>query len=402
MPKFPTSNYPPPPPVDPENTGLDKLFNANRVLGESRMIRTEATPEEVTPDQIQGVIDRVKAYLKERSVSQAQVASGICYGGSVVSQVLKGTYAADARPIIIAMDRWLERRRRADNQPETSRYTDTSVAKMIRLAGQMAIRASDAGVDSRIALVWGDPGCGKTWALEAVAESEQGIFITCGVKVLSARGVLEEIAGNLRCGVARSTRETFAVVVDKLRGSGKLIVVDEIHALLDAHDDSAFHTLRRLSDETGCPQLWGATCDLIEQLKIREKKRDPLGQITSRIGCQFHLTAKLHGGGGGGRPEPLYSVEEIVKMYGANELKLTSDGAHFLANVCRDPNMGLLRSCTKLVLHATTMNRAKGGAITARMLWEAAQFTFQYSMIQRLQVAVHENLRDMKLKLATA
>ena len=397
--KFPTSYY-----EDLKTAARDaavaKLLETHRVIGESRMIKTDTDLSQITEDDARQVIEAVRAYLKERSVSQAQLAKGLCIAASTVSQVLKGTYAADSRPILIAMDRWLERRKQADAQPQISRFVDTSVAKRCRLAAKRAIAASDAGIDSRISLVWGDPGCGKTLALEAIAESENGIIITCGVEIMSARGVMEELAKAVGCPIAKSNRETFELVVNRLRGSGRLIIVDEIHALLEAKDDSAFHTLRRLSDKTGCPQLWAATCNLIEELRRREQKREPLGQIISRIGSQFHLTDKLAGGGAGGRPEPLYSIDEVLEMFASNELKLTRDGGKFLANICRNRALGLLRTCTGLVMHATQLYRGKATHITPDMLWEAAMFLFQDTVLAHVRSAVHDDLKEMKLKLA--
>jgi DNA transposition AAA+ family ATPase len=399
--KFPTEYY--------ENlnaaardAAMAKLMESHRVIGESRMIKTDSELSKITDDDAKQVIDAVRAYLKERGLSQAQLAKGLCLAASTVSQVLKGTYPADVRPILIAIDRWLERRKQADAQPAVSRFVWTEVAQRCRIAAKRAIAASDAGIDSRISLVWGDPGCGKTLALDAICESESGILITCGVEVMSARAVVEKIADAIGCPIARSNRETFDLVVERLRGSGKLIIVDEIHALLDAKDDIAFHTLRRLSDKTGCPQLWAATCNLIEELRRRERKREPLGQIISRIGSQFHVTEKLSGNGSGGRPEPLYSVDDVLAMFGSNELKLTRDGGKFLANLCRNKSLGLLRTCTGLVMHATQLYRGKATHITPDMLWEAAIFLFQDTVLAHVRSAVHDDLKEMKLKLATA
>jgi chromosomal replication initiation ATPase DnaA len=274
---------------------------------------------------------------------------------------------------------------------------------MLNLAAQRAIAASDANIDTRIALGWGDPGCGKTLGLEAIAQREDAVLITCGVDVVTPRAIMGKIGEALRIPLGGSMREAFGNVVDRLRGSGKLIIVDEIHALLDSRDDSAFHTLRRLSDQTGVPQLWVATCNLVDQLRLRERKREPLGQIISRIGCQIHLTAKLHGGAGGGKPEPLYTVEQVLAIYGANELRLTRDAARFLARLCTNPMRGLLRTCTGLVMHATTSNRlAGGGELTAEMLWEAARFLFQESVVAAMENELREEIAAMPLRLASA
>lgn len=382
----------------PREMAVRKLLDVQRVLGESRMIRTETDPKTLTDQDVQGVIDQVKEYQKIKGVKNSQIAKALLLSSTTISEILSGKYNADARPIIMAMDRWLERAQQADAQPDTAKFVWTAVARQVRLAAQRAIARADAGLDSRIALIWGDPGCGKTLALQAVAETENGILIQCEFHSGGPTGLVEKIATALRIPIVGTGRRLYKAVVDRLRGSGKLILVDEIHALLNAKDDNPFHTLRRLSDETGCPQLWCTSCDLISQLRLRETKREPLAQIISRIGTQFHLTAVIAGqSGDGGRP--LFTVEEIIQIYGKNEMRLSRDAAKFLAKLTTDAHHGLLRTCTALVADATVMNRAKGGEITVDMLWEAAQLSLQASEIETIYTSVKDELPQQRRKV---
>jgi len=389
------------PRVGPVTVTKDGVCWKGLQYGQFTDLTRETEPAKITDEQCQQVIEGVKAYLKKNGITQSTLAKSLILASSTVSQVLSGSYAADHRAVVQAMDRWLERRKNADALPQISKFIWTDVARQIRLAAQRSIQAADMGIDTRISLVWGDPGCGKTLALEAIAQSEDGLLITCGIDLQSGNSILDKLSQMLGLGIYTTGAKKFAAVVDRLRGSGKLIIVDEIHALLDCRDDSAFHTLRRLSDQTGCPQLWAATCNLIEELRTRERRREPLGQIISRIGSQFHLTAKLKGTGpNGGRPEPLISVEQVLEIYGCNELKLTKDAARFLARFCTNPRIGLLRGCTGLVATATAMNRGKSNQLTSEMLWEACLFLFQNTILMSVQATLKEELQEMKLKIA--
>ena len=362
------------------------------------MIRTETDPKTLTDQDVQEVIDKVKEYQKAKGVKNSQIAKALLISPTTVSEILSGKYNADARPIVMAMDRWLERRQNSDEQPDTAKFVWTGVARQVRLAAQRAIATADAGHDTRIALVWGDPGCGKTLALQAVAETEGAILISCDFHSASASGLIAKIARSLHPIPSGFGSSLYQAVVEKLRGSGKLIIVDEIHALLNAKDDNPFHTLRRLSDETGCPQLWAASCDLVSQLRLRETRREPLAQIISRIGTQFHLTAPIAGqSGDGGRP--LFTVDEIIQIYGRNEMRISRDGAKFLAKLTTDAHHGLLRTCTALVADATVMNRAKGGELTVDMLWEAAQLSLQASEIETIYTSVKDELPARQRKV---
>jgi DNA transposition AAA+ family ATPase len=353
-----------------DGDAIDRMIESHRVLGDSRSIRTDVSYEQVTPAQITEVIEKVKAYCRDNKIAQSRLAKALVLSPSMISQVLSGTYAADVRPVVIALDRWMDRRIQADAMPEVNTFVETGLAQRVRLAAVRAIKAADAGLDTRISLVWGDPGCGKTLAMRAVAEIEGGIMITCGDDICTTNGILLSLACELGITLGRTRAEHFNGVCDALRGTGKLLLIDEVHALLTLRDGAAFHTLRRLADVSGCPQLWGATCNLIEQLQVRERKSEPLGQIVSRIGTQFHLTSQIASTGpGGGASAPLFSVEEVLKIFARNELKLTRDAGEFLARLCTNPKRGLLRTCTALVMHATITHRRDAREITARMLW---------------------------------
>ena len=369
-------------PPTKSSDGLDRLEQAHRALGESRMIRTDAAadPASVTPEQREAVIDRVRQYLLQHKgqYPQWQIARAIGVSSSVVSQVLSGSYKGDAAKICIALDGWLERRVEADATTKVADFVWTGVARQIRLAAKRAISAAEMDLDSRIGLVTGDPGCGKTKALQAIQRTTPGaILITLDFHAASPTGVLEKIAKALDLGDGiRGSRQLFDAIVDKLEDTNRLLIVDEIHALLDARDDRAFHTLRHLADQSRAPQLWSSTSDLMVELRKRERKREPLAQITRRIGFQLHLTAPLYargggnGGGRGGDAEPLFTVEEIIQIFAKNEMKLSRDAAMYLARLCTSPHLGLLGICTSLVAHTTFANKAEHRVITAAMLWE--------------------------------
>ena len=381
------------------SAAMDKMMDAHRVLGESRMIRTETDPKMITDEQVLEVITAVRAYQREKGIRNVTIARALFYTTTVISEVLSGKYGADPRPIVQAMDRWLERRKLADAKPETAKFIWTQVARQVRIAAQRAIASADMGIDSRIALVWGDPGCGKTLALQAIAESEDALLISCDFNAAGAGGLIEKIAAAIpRFHPSGSKRRLHEAVIARLRGSNTLIIVDEIHALLTARDDNPFHTLRRLSDDTGCPQLWSASCDLLSELRKREARREPLAQIIRRIGTQIHLTAPIQGhSGDGGRP--LVSVEEVLQIYGGNEMKLTRDAAKFLSRLTTEPRQGLLGTCTSLVGHATAMNRMKAKELTVEMLWEAAQINCQPSEIESIYMIVKDELPVRQKKL---
>ena len=300
-------------------------------LGDSRLIRNDVDPADVPDDVCKQVCDAVKDYTAAKGITQIMVARALGISQPVLSAVLKGTYAAaTAKAVVVDLDRWLEQRRAVDADPRLASFVWTTVAQEIRSVAKLAIRAAQLGQDARIGLVYGDTGCGKTMALKAIADTEIGAMYVCmDYNATSPAGVLGKVAAALRLTVSPRSSTLFDAIRRKLDGSSRLLIVDEIHALLAARDDKAFHTLRHLHDQSGAPQLWCSTPDLIAELKLKEARgREPLGQIRSRIGIQRDLLSRTRAGGGGhGGGEPLFTVEEIIQVYGRGEMRLTRDGA---------------------------------------------------------------------------
>jgi DNA transposition AAA+ family ATPase len=105
----------------------------------------------------------------------------------------------------------------------------------------------DSGVPG-MALLYGDPGLGKTrtsiwWALK-----NDGVFIRTK-KVMTARWLLEEIVAELGEAPMFRTADLFRQIEDKLMERPRTIIVDEI----DYFDARMIETLRDIHDVSGAP-----------------------------------------------------------------------------------------------------------------------------------------------------
>jgi DNA transposition AAA+ family ATPase len=200
---------------------MERLIDAQRVVGEARLLRTDADPAKLTDEVCQQVCDRVRAYLKARDIRQHQVAKALGVSGSVLSTVLSGTYThASARAVVIDLDRWLGERQAADAEPKLTQFVWTAVATEIRSVAKLAIRASHLGQDARIGLVYGDTGAGKTMALKAIEETEPGaLYVCCDYYCTSPAGVLAKVARALRLEVeGQPSRRLFDACRKSWRG----------------------------------------------------------------------------------------------------------------------------------------------------------------------------------------
>jgi hypothetical protein len=114
----------------------------------------------------------------------------------------------------------------------------------------------------------------------------------------------------------------------------------------------------------------GGTQDIVAYLNRGQAKgKETLAQIRRRIGIRRDLMERTRGGGDGGKGQPLYTIEEIRKVFARNRMRLTPDAARYLWMLANLPDAGALGTCKNVVVIATTVGELKGAAaLTADML----------------------------------
>ena len=122
-----------------------------------------------------------------------------------------------------------------------------NVKNFIALMHNLQTRAE--GVPG-MALVYGEPGLGKTHSVVWWAMQNDAIFIRC-TNLMSARWLLEEIIDELEGIPQYRFSDLFGQVITKLIKEPKTIIVDEIDYL--SIDTRAIETLRDIHDKTNIP-----------------------------------------------------------------------------------------------------------------------------------------------------
>ena len=331
------------------------------------MIPEGTKPEAVTKELAADVIDAVNAYKAGTSMSLSAIGKAVGYAGSVVSQVLASKYAGDWRQVIIDLDRWLDEQIKRDAAPKATEFVWTTVAQEIKTVADIAVQLSTIG------LVYGPDtsGIGKTMALQAIRrEKTNAMLITVDKVGASVTGVLESICRELKISAGHANRILFQKIVERLKGTPRLLMIDQIHNLCGAKDDKPLYCLADLYDATAAPQLWCGTSDIVAYLERGQAKgREPLAQIRRRIGIRRDLMQRTRERGDGGRGEPLYSIDEIRRVFAKNKIRLAPDGARYLQQIANRPDGGALGTCKNIVVIATTIAEVRGAAaLTAEML----------------------------------
>ena len=141
-----------------------------------------------------------------------------------------------------------------------------------------AIRYSH--LQGKISVVYGDAGIGKTVAFRNyLAKNTLAIGVTISPTYASITGVNELIADQL--GVReRVARKQTAEIINKLRGSGRVLVIDEAQHLTVR----ALNHLRCISDESGVGICMIGNDEVYT--KMKGSGRADFAQLFSRIGMR--------------------------------------------------------------------------------------------------------------------
>lgn len=366
---------------------LNRLTEEARILGEARMLRDD---QEITPDIAEQIVKKLREHLERVKKSEAWAAKSMAISATTLSEVLGGTYAAKSEKHYRAIDKWIELQILKENAPRPSGFVKSiDVSMQIYRAARLAMETSS------IVMVHGPAGIGKTITAQAIrAETPGSIFISITTAGQRKLAVLSLISTALRLPAMKFTsHDLFQQIVDTLKGTGRLLFVDEVHKLEGRQKDEALHCLRDLHDATEIPMLWLGMSSIAKYIQTGQAKGyESLDQLHSRIGFWLNLTEAANADGPGGG---LYSIEDIRSIITAGKLRITPDGARYLQMLANIPGQGALRSVDKLLKLAAKHSEKNNSVIDANIL--------RSIQASRLGIAVAEGVeRQMEMRLAAS
>ncbi|HEY1685526.1 MAG TPA: AAA family ATPase [Tepidisphaeraceae bacterium] len=336
---------------------VEKLAEQARILGEARMLRDD---QQLTEELSKIIITRFQEFLKRADKSMQWASRSLGISAGTLSQIISGSYEADAEQHIRNLDRWLEQQILREQAPKPAGFVLTNVASQIYGVHKWIAKRGGIGV------IHGPTGSGKTMTLQAIAAETPGsIFVTIRTAGQSKLSVLQTIAGALRMGQVRLTSfQLDRQLVMALKDTNRLIIVDEIQKLAGRKNDDALHALRDLHDATKCPMIWSGMSKISSYIQNgNEEGYDPLEQIFGRVRVWLNLSeiaSRADGGPG------LHTIEDIQKMLRASKIRVTPDAERYLHKLANEPRLGGLRACDSLVGFAAEVAGAR--PIDAAML----------------------------------
>lgn len=319
---------------------LAQLREASRQL---RLGRPLPSNGELTDRAWREVQADFHALLDQRGVSIEKIAAALGEGFSAATlrvfrdadgRLQRSKGDADRLPRALNQFHELLAQRSAAKLPQG--FVETAVAERICTVVEQTARLAI------ISLISGPPGVGKSMAIDACRSLIPGLVVV-RVRQTSRRPValVRQIAVSLGVkGASSNAALAEEWIIQALAGTGRTLAIDEAHRL----HASGLEALRDIHDEAGVPMVLVGTDDLLATVEHEQL----YGQLSSRIGLRYRIVpTDARGGPSGGRP--LYTPEEIARMFASSKVRFTGDGMETLTQIANLPGLGGLRLARQVV-----------------------------------------------------
>lgn len=216
------------------------------------------------------LIERTRIWMAERNYSQASLARLARISSSSLNQILKGSYATSPTKLLASLESAMRNFEEGGNDASTP--VETSVYKLAFSACGMARRYRNFAVLSAFV------GTGKTFALKRYLRKNPNTFLIEATPTMTPQSLVRLLARTvLGADPKGSMDDKFRAVVDTLRNTDSLLIVDEAETLTPHQ----LHTLRRLRDLANIGVVLAGTEYLAGLIK---PERGQFDQIRSRCG----------------------------------------------------------------------------------------------------------------------
>lgn len=286
------------------------------------------------------LINDLKVLMDAKSMSQTYVSRSLGISNSALCQWLSESYTGNVAKINNAVKSFMEREKEKNAHLQID-FVMTSVAKKIFEVARVA------HIDCEIGVCYGQAGLGKTRAVKEYADVNPDVILIEADLGYTTRVLFSELHKKIGLdgyGIIHSLLEDS---IQKLKGSGRLIIIDEAEHL----PYKALDLLRRIHDKASIGVLLVGMPRLIFNLK---GKKGQYEQLYSRIGIAGKLSPL--------RPE---DTENIV-----NSLIPES---HTLWKSYHETSLGNTRILTKLLTRSKRVSEINNKPLNEQIVQETAR-----------------------------
>lgn len=292
---------------------------------------------------------RLVAHLKTDDATASSIARAIGKSPSLISQYLNQVYAGDIAYVEDLLRDYFSRRDEdlTIERPQIVIEQTANLRKGRRFLGRVhSLRT--------IGVLLGPAGTGKSVVSRYYADQFPTTILMDTNATWSANTLFHKMCLAVNVEAAGRLSQLFDRLEDKLRGSGRLLIIDEAENL----PEKALDLLRKLVDRTGLAlALVG-----LERLEGNIYGKPQLSYLRTRVANKCELAA--------------WTLEDTVKVLTALESKLLKPDAinNGLGELYHELSKANGRSLDKLILQSTVLaQQMKKSAVDENLLRQAAR-----------------------------
>lgn len=227
----------------------------------------------------QKTINKVKAYMEDRGVTQSAMAKRAGIAESSFSKFLAGTYTKMEK-IATQLEEFLEKEEARGNtvSAEDLGFARTTISnKVLNVLEYCNIQRS-------LGVIYGDAGIGKTFTAKNWAKDRMDVFfVTANPAFSKVKPFLRVLARALKVETSGTVDVQMMDIMDRLFENDKMIIVDEAQCL----DKRTLEIIRSINDATGTAIV--LIGNEVVYSKMLGKRQAEFAQLFSRISMRNHL-----------------------------------------------------------------------------------------------------------------
>lgn len=172
------------------------------------------------------LLDKVKEYMREEKLSQADAALRFGISKTALSQLFSGTYKANPQKMFDTLESYFSVKERTQLTYQEVKYADTCISSEV--CDVIGICHAKGG----LAIAAGDAGIGKTKAAQHYVSEHptNAVLITINPCLTSIKAVLNVLAERLGAPAEHSRDRLWNAIVQKL-SDGMVLIFDEAQHL---------------------------------------------------------------------------------------------------------------------------------------------------------------------------
>jgi DNA transposition AAA+ family ATPase len=223
------------------------------------------------------LVDELKKVIKEKKYTVSYVAKAINVSPATLHLWLNDKYSGNVKKVNDAVVNFLEMEYLRESNIQIE-FVDTSIAQYVFEI------AKTCHVENEIGVCYGDAGIGKTFAVKKYAMDNAGVVLIEADLGYTPKVLFSEIHKKLGFDGIGTIHGMFNDIIEKLKSSGRLIIVDEAEHL----PYKSLELLRRVYDKANVGILLVGMPRLIMNLKGEKRQ---YAQLYSRVGIVTQLNS---------------------------------------------------------------------------------------------------------------